>query len=166
MKHCILSLLLITCTITLFAQQDSAAPYHRFQGLPPLLLVQVDSSQLTKENIRKNHPFMIMYFSPSCEHCQHQIDDMMKRMKDLRKYEIVMVTYQPMDEMRDFYRNYHIASYPNIKVGRDTKFLLPPFYGIRNLPYMALYDKKGHVITTFEGNVKIDKLLSAFDGKK
>jgi hypothetical protein len=48
-------------------------------------------------------------------------------------------------------------------LGRDTKFFLPPFFKIQNLPFQALYDKSGKLITTFEGNVKIDKLLAAFN---
>jgi hypothetical protein len=83
----------------------------------------------------------------------------------LKKIQIVMATYQPFDEMADFYTKEHLASYPNIKLGRDTKFALVPFYRMRNLPYQALYDKNGKLITTFEGNVKIEKMLEAFNGK-
>jgi hypothetical protein len=50
-------------------------------------------------------------------------------------------------------------------MGRDEKFALPPFYRIRNLPYLALYDKKGKLITTFEGNQKADIILDAFKEK-
>jgi len=35
------------------------------------------------------------------------------------------------------------------KIGRDEKFFLAPFYKIRNLPYLALYDKKGNLIKLF-----------------
>ncbi|HEY1202072.1 MAG TPA: hypothetical protein VGE79_13865, partial [Niastella sp.] len=88
-----------------------------------------------------------------------------KRMKDLKKYQIVMVTYQPFEEMVSFYKEQKIASYSNIKMGRDTKFFLPTFYKIQSLPFQALYDKNGDLVTTFEGNVKIDNLLAAFNGK-
>jgi primosomal protein N' len=87
---------------------------------------------------------------------------MEKRMKDLKKYQIIMVTYQPFEEMVSFYKVHKIEDYPNIKMGRDSKFFLPPFFKIQSLPFQALYDKGGDLITTFEGNVKIDKLLDAF----
>ena len=32
-----------------------------------------------------------------------------------------------------------------------------------NLPYLALYDKKGQLITTFEGTQKADTILDAFE---
>jgi thioredoxin-related protein len=142
---------------------DSPA-YKRFPTVPPFTILQADSTNLTKDNL-KHQPTIIMYFSPDCDHCKHQWADMERRMKDLKKYQIIMITYQPFEEMVAFYKSQKIASYPNIKMGRDTKFFLPPFYKIQSLPYQALYDKNGELVTTFEGNVKIDKLLAAF-GKK
>jgi thioredoxin-related protein len=163
-KYWIFIILLSVSAKGVSAQVDSPA-YKRFPTIPPLNLKQVDSTMLTKDKLKKHQATMIMYFSPSCEHCQHQMEDMEKHMKELKKIQIVMVTYQPFDEMVNFYRNYKIASYPNIKMGRDEKFVLPPFYHIQSLPFMALYDKKGSFITTFEGNVKIEKLLQAFSKK-
>jgi hypothetical protein len=34
------------------------------------------------------------------------------------------------------------------------------------MPYLALYDKKGKLIRTFEGAVGVDKILSSFAGSK
>ncbi|THU40743.1 redoxin domain-containing protein [Niastella caeni] len=143
---------------------DSPA-YKRFPTVPPFTILQVDSTTFSKEKL-KHQPTLIMYFSPDCDHCKHQWADMQKRMNDLKKYQIVMVTYQPFEEMVDFYKKQKIADYPNIKLGRDTRFFLPPFFKIQNLPYQALYDKSGNLITTFEGNVKIDKMLTAFEKAK
>ena len=164
MKNWILLFVLAISVKGTMAQSDTPA-YKRFPTIPPISLIQIDSTMLTKENLKKHQATMIMYFSPSCEHCQHQMDDMVKHMDQLKKIQIVMVTYQPFEEMVEFYKNYNIASYPNIKLGRDAKFVLPPFYHIQSLPFMALYDKKGSFITTFEGNVKIDKLMAAFSKK-
>lgn len=143
---------------------DSPA-YKRFPTVPPFNILQADSTTLTKDKL-KHQATLIMYFSPDCEHCKHQWADMEKRMKELKKYQIVMVTYQPYEEMVGFYKEHKIADYPNIKMGRDTKFFLPPFFKIQSLPFQALYDKHGELITTFEGNVKIDKLLAAFTNKE
>ena len=150
--------------ISVSAQSDTPA-YKRFPTIPPLQLLTVDSSSFTKDNLKKHQPLIIMYFSPSCDHCKHQWEDMTKNWNDLKKYQILMVTYQPFEEMLDFYKNEHIVQYANVQLARDTKFVLPPFYRIQSLPYMALYDKKGNLITTFEGNVKIDKLVKAFNSK-
>lgn len=162
-----LFLLILLLTVKLASSQvlppDSPA-YKRFPSVPPFTILQADSTNLSKEHL-KHQPTIIMYFSPDCDHCRHQWTDMEKRMKDLKKYQIVMITYQPFEEMVAFYKKEKIASYSNIKMGRDTKFFLPPFYKIQSLPFQALYDKNGELVTTFEGNVKIDKMLGAFKGK-
>lgn len=163
-----LLLFVLAITVKLASAQtlppDSPA-YKRFPTVPPFTILQADSTTLSKEKLAKHQPTIIMYFSPDCDHCKHQWADMRKRMKDLSKYQIVMITYQPFEEMVSFYKEQKIASYPNIKMGRDTKFFLPPFYKIQSLPFQALYDKKGELVTTFEGNVKIDKMLAAFNRK-
>jgi thioredoxin-related protein len=152
-------------SLSLSAQKDSLPPFKRNPVVPAFTLLQPDSSLLTRENITKNEASVIMYFSPLCEHCQHQMEDMLKRMEDLRQVQIIMATYQPMNELTDFIAKYELSKYPNIKLGRDTKYMLQPFYKIGGLPYLALYDKNGSLITHFEGNVSVDKLLAAFKEK-
>jgi thiol-disulfide isomerase/thioredoxin len=164
----------LTCNI-LFAQQQqqpasdpsqNEAPYKKFPTVPPFHLLKVDSSTyLTKDDIKKHHPTLVMFFSPDCDHCKHQTESMLSNYKKFRNVEIVMATYQPFGEMKEFNTKFQLAKYPNIKIGRDEKFFLAPFYRIRNLPYLALYDKDGNLITTFEGTTDIDKLTKAFNIK-
>jgi thioredoxin-related protein len=160
-----LLLLILAFTVKLASAQTlppDSPSYKRFPSIPPFTILQTDSTNLTKENLKHHQPTLIMYFSPDCDHCKHQWAEMEKQMKELKKYQIVMVTYQPFNEMVDFYNEHKIAGYPNVKMGRDTKFFLPPFFKIKSLPFQALYDKKGELITTFEGNVDVSKVLAAF----
>jgi thioredoxin-related protein len=162
-KHLLNCILFLVMASGVAAQADSLKPpYLRFPTIPPFTLLKVDSSKLTREDLSKNKKTLIMYFSPDCDHCKHQTDSMLARIKMFQDIQIVMATYQPLDEMRKFYKDYKIAKYQNIKVGRDTQFFFPPFFKIVNLPYMILYDQKGKLITTFEGSTPIGKLADAF----
>jgi thioredoxin-related protein len=150
-----------------YSQTDSISPaYLRFPTVPPFEILQVDSvTMFSKSDLKKNQQVMLMYFSPDCEHCQHQTEDILHDIHSFKKIQIVMATYQPFESMKSFYEKYELAKY-NIHVGRDTKFILPPFYRIKSLPFIALYDKKGNLITTFEGNQKVNKILKAFGKEK
>ncbi|HVK49265.1 MAG TPA: thioredoxin domain-containing protein [Pseudobacter sp.] len=161
MKKWVLFLSTVLMVHLAMAQTPSnEPPYKRFPTVPPLQLEMMDSSSFTKANVKKQ-PLIIMFFSPTCDHCQHQIQEMTESMDKFGNTQIILATYQPADEVKKFYDQYQLAKYPNIKIGRDTKYLLPPFYNIRSLPYLALYNKKGDLITTYEGNVKVSKLLQA-----
>jgi hypothetical protein len=155
-------LTLIAVNLTTVGQTDTTPPYKRITGWPPLVLTQLNKQQLTSKDL-KNQATIIMYFSPECDHCKHQTTEMINRIKDLSKYQIILATYQPEEQMAGFQTYYQLQKYPNIRMGRDTKFLLPPFYKIKNLPYLALYNKKGELIKTFDGNVKVDTLLKSFN---
>jgi len=178
MKKAFLAIAILVYSSVLFAQQPATAnttatdqanaepPFKRFPTLPPFRLLKLDSSTyLTKEDVKKNHRTIIMYFSPDCDHCKHQTESILADFKKFKDIEIIMATYQPFEELKEFNEHYRMAEHPNIKMGRDEKFFLPPFYKIRNLPYLALYDKKGNLVTTFEGTQKIDTILAAFDKK-
>jgi thiol-disulfide isomerase/thioredoxin len=146
------------------ATDSMQPPYLRFPNLPPFSLLKVDSSgYLTKDDLKKNHLTLLMYFSPECEHCKHQTEDLLASMAQFKDVEIVMATLLPFQEMKEFYNYYRIADHPNIKMGRDEKAVLPGFYKMRSLPYLALYDKKGKLITTFEGNQKATTIINAFN---
>jgi thioredoxin-related protein len=162
MKGLMFVLLVLTSTMGFAQQPERPEPaYKKNPVLPPLEILQPDSSILTNANLKKQET-LIMYFSPDCEHCIKQMNEMIKRMKDLKKLQIIMVTYQPMDLLVDFIKTYNLKKYSNIKAGRDTKFLLPGFFQMKSLPYFALYDKEGKLITTFESNTKVDTILKAF----
>jgi thioredoxin-related protein len=153
----------VVCT----AQKDSMeAPFRKFPMIPPFDLLKTDSvTHLTKANINTQHKTLIMFFSPECNHCQHQTEDMLAAIDSLKDIQIIMATYQPFEEMIGFNQKYNIEKYSNIKLGRDTKYFLPPYYRMKSLPYLALYNSKGDLITSFEGNQTITKLLAAFDSK-
>jgi thioredoxin-related protein len=163
-KKWMLTLLFIAGSLLTMAQAPDTPAFKKNPVVPSLYLLQADSTTFTQVDM-KHQPTLIMYFSPTCDHCQHQWEDMVKHKEALQHIQIIMATYQPFDEMKDFYKKENIASYPNIKMGRDEKFGLPGFFRMRSLPFQALYDRDGKLITTFEGNVKVEKLLEAFNGK-
>ncbi|HLA60557.1 MAG TPA: hypothetical protein VK622_17405 [Puia sp.] len=142
-------------------------PYLKNPGIPPFRLLEVDSLHyLTKDDLKKNHKVLVIFFSPECEHCKHQMRDILADANKFKDIEIVMATFQPFDEMKSFYTYFRLADHSNILMGRDDKYMLPPYYRMQSLPCLALYDKKGQFITKFEGNQKVDTLLLAFQGKE
>ena len=83
-------------------------------------------------------------------------------MDELKNVQIVMTTMMPFNMMKSFYEKYALGKFGNVTVGRDFQYLLPSFYQIRFMPYLAMYDKKGNLLTTFEGTMKIEDLVNVF----
>ncbi len=160
MKQIILSCLVAFISASAFSQSDSTEPvYLRYPTIPEFTISKVtDSTDFTRNNLKKHEPVVFMIFSPECEHCQHETEKIIANIDQFRKKDIqlVMVTYLPYNEMVDFYKKYKIADYPAITMGRDGKFFFPVFFKVRNLPSFYIYDKKGKFVKQFEGSVNTD----------
>ncbi len=168
MKNILLFSLFTLFVFSSFAQTDSAKipPYKRFPTLPPVQILLSDSSTMyTKAQIPNGKPVLIMIFSPDCSHCQHETEELVAHMDELKNVQIVMITFHPLWMMNDFISNYGLAKYPNIVVGKDINYITPGFYGISNIPYLAMYDKKGNLIEGFEGSLPIPKVVEILKGK-
>jgi thiol-disulfide isomerase/thioredoxin len=169
MKH-----ILFACAYTFLffvanAQGDSSKlpPYKRFPELPPIQILLSDSSTLyTKAQIQKNKPVLVMIFSPDCSHCQHETEEIIAHMDEMKDMQIIMITYHPVHMMKDFVSNYGLAKYANIVVGKDVYYITTGFFDIHNIPYLAMYDKRGKLIECFEGSLPIPEVIKILKNGK
>ena len=164
MKDWMLILLLLFISVSSVAQVDSTTlPYKKFPTLPPIQILLGDSTtKFTKENLPAKKPVLIMLFSPECSHCQQEAEELTARKDELKNIQVVMITFHPLWEMNEFVKKYKLNELKNVVVGKDIYLVLPSFYGIHNLPFHALYDKKGNLLEVFEGAVEISKMLQSF----
>ena len=167
MKQLLFLFLLLSAT-SVFAQKTTVLPaYKRFPTLPALQLVLSDSTtKYTLADVPKKKPVLLMIFSPECEHCQHKAEQLVASKDSLKDIHIIMATTLPVYKMKAFGEKYGLDKMENVVVGRDYYYLLPGFYDIHLLPFTALYNRKGKLIETFEGNVALERILQVFEENK
>lgn len=154
--------MLLCLTFAAQGQRDSL-PYLRFPTVPPFQLLAADSTTVfTKNDLKPGQPVLLMYFSPECDHCQKQMEFILSAIDSLKNVELVLATYQPFEQMKTFINKYNLTAYPNIHTGRDIKYILAPFYNIHKLPFLALYNAGGQLITTFQAGATGETLVKSF----
>lgn len=165
MKNLFVVILLQFIVTSAFCQVDSLQPpFKRFPTLPPIQLLLSDSTtKYTKADIPKKKPVLLMLFSPDCSHCQHTAEELVKFKNETKDFHIVMATLSPLWQMNDFAEKYNLSELENVTVGKDIYFFMPSFYSIKNLPFMAFYNKKGNLMSVFEGAMSIEKVIKLFD---
>jgi thioredoxin-related protein len=148
-----------------FAQQDtSIPPFKRYPSVPGLQLLTTDSTAYTNDSIPKNKPVMLMLFSPDCDHCQHEAEQIAANKDSFTNTHIILVSTFPIHRLKEFAEKYRLTSMNNVVMTKDPFYLLISFYAVRNLPYLALYNKKGALIETFAGSVGIEKIIATLKG--
>ncbi|GGB80155.1 TlpA family protein disulfide reductase [Dyadobacter sediminis] len=119
--------------------------------IAPFQIRLTNGQQFTSSQLAAG-PVVLIYFSPDCEHCQNFTKDMIKNFNVFTNKQVVMVTFQAMDMLKPFVSQYNLGSYSNVKVGTEgTSYAVQRYYQIRSFPYIAIYDKSGKLVKTFEG---------------
>ena len=140
--------------------QQPQLPYMSDQTLPSFNIMEVDSTTIFNTGkLPSGKPIVLMYFSPDCEHCQHETEEILKNMDSLRQVHFVMLTALPFDKMRNFWVYYKLGNYKNITVGRDYEFFFSRHYGSQYVPYLAIYDRNKKLVKVFDGGTKVSTLI-------
>jgi thioredoxin-related protein len=161
MKSLLLFLIFISITASASASTDSIPVHLKGLKIPDFKLLLVDSvTNFYTENLDPEKNTLIMMFSPDCDHCQHQTEDIIKNIEAFSNTQIVMNTVLPFSQMKQFYETYQLQRFKNIIMGRDVLFFFSPYFRARFTPYLALYNKKGELLYTNDGQVKIETLIA------
>lgn len=163
MKYRIFIVIYLLATTLCSAQNNEIPLYKKNPTIPPIRLLLPDSATVfTDKNLKKNKPVYIILFSPDCDHCQKQTEEIIDSIDRLKNIQIIMATTISFSKMKEFYNHYQLHRFENIKVGWDEYLLLPTVYRIKYFPFVALYDKKGNLITGIEGALPLNKALQYF----
>jgi thioredoxin-related protein len=137
---------------------------QNIDNIPPFKILKQDSTWFTPANLKKNKAVVIIYFSPDCSHCQHLMYEMKPKMKEFGDAQIVMVTFMEYDMLKmvkDFYKTFDLAKYPNITVGTEGHtYIVQRYYEVATTPYIAVYDKKGKLVKAYSKAPTVDELIA------
>lgn len=162
MKNVFVLFLLILATTTVSAGSpiDSIPAHLKNLRLPDFKLLLPDSStNFYTENLKPNRYTILISFSPECEHCKQQTQEITEQISRFKNAQIVMSTTLPFGMMKDFHKAYKIASFKNITMGRDVLYFFPKYFRNHYLPLIAVYNKKGELIHYADGGMPTAELI-------
>jgi thioredoxin-related protein len=163
MKKNILLLVFSLISIFVFSQVNPEPPYKRFPTHPPLKLLLTDSATIfTDKELKKEKPLFFILFSPDCDHCQKETEELINMIDSFKNIQIVMATTLSFEKMKWFYNQYQLNRFANITVGHDIDRILPTYYRISSMPFLAFYNKKGKLIEGIQGALPLHKVLEYF----
>ena len=116
--------------------------------------------------MQKNKPTVVIYFSPTCHHCQTQVQDITSNMKTFKDARFLLVTSYGEQDTRPFLDEYAIEKFPNIRFGYDTSYAMRRFFLLESMPGIFIYDKQGKFKRDFDTNVRPQTLYAAIFDKE
>lgn len=127
---------IFSCCISFFAIAQTS------KKIAPFSIKQVNHKTYTYKQLKQNTPTVLVYFSPTCDHCKAFLKQLLKQ-KGLASKQIVLVTYLPVEELKPFVDEFKLNHYSNIKTGTEGySFTVRKYYDVQRFPFIAAYDKQ------------------------
>ena len=129
--------------------------------LPPFRMMQANGKIFKAEDLPIEKPIILIYFSPECGHCDKLMKEFVKQTEGLKKASIAMITYLPVEKVLEFEKTHALKKYSNIYAGTEgNSFFLRNYYKLTEMPFAALYSKKGDFIKSYYKDIDLKDLSS------
>lgn len=130
------------------------------QTLPDFKMKLTDGSTFSTKNVSHKKPVLVIYFAPDCEHCRALMDQLLPQMNTFKNTQILMVTFESLDDIAWFENHYQTKKYPNIKVGMEVPvFFLKNYYHLEHTPFTALFNKNGKLMVSYKEYTPVSDLI-------
>ena len=130
------------------------------QTLPDFKIKMTDGKIFSASDVSHKKPLVIIYFAPDCEHCQVLMKQLFQKINAFKNTEIVMVTFESLNDIAGFEKQYQTSKYPNIKVGVEVPvFFFKNHYQLEHTPFTALFNKNGKLMVSYKDYTPVDELI-------
>ncbi len=130
------------------------------QKLPDFKMKLTDGSTFSTSQVSHTKPLLVIYFAPDCEHCRALMNELLPQMNAFKNTEILMATFESLDDVAWFENHYHTKNYPNVKVGVEVPvFFLKNYYKLEHTPFTALFNKKGKLMVSYKEYTPVSELI-------
>lgn len=139
--------------------------YHStgFEGkpIPQFNFRLTDSTTIqTNNDIPLGHPFVIIFFNPSCPLCQAETKDLLKHISSFQNTKVYLLSSFPIKDLRNYSNLFSLKSYPNITICQDDHVSFAQYYKIDGVPYTAIFDSEKKLKRALIGSLKATKIKS------
>jgi thiol-disulfide isomerase/thioredoxin len=135
--------------------------HEKGNSIPSFSLLLLDSTtHLNTSQIKDGAPIVLVYFSPDCEHCQHETESILHAMDSLKDVKFYFITNDDFSRLKVFDKYYKIYKYKNITLCYDYSFSFIRLFKNVAPPYTVLYDEDRQLRAVFNNQVKAEDLIS------
>lgn len=128
--------------------------------VPPFQMVLANGKIFKAENLPFGKPIIIIYFSPECNDCQILTEEILRRKSSLQKASIVMITFLPVQYIKQFILKYHLDDSSFLFIGTEgDTFFVKDYYRIEDFPYIVIYDQFGNLNKVYKKYEKDETLV-------
>lgn len=126
--------------------------------LPDFKFLTIHGKRFGKDNLVKNLPSILIYFSPGCHYCMSEVDNIIANIDSFNNTNIMLVSAQPLNILVEFYNAYGLKEYPQIKLLYTDRRDFISAFGDAVVPATFIYDEKDRLLMNYKGETCMEAI--------
>lgn len=148
------------------AVSDTTHTNKKYTAIPSVKLVKTDGTNVIFRNLlHKTKPTVVLLFSPECDHCQQQTQEIVSHINELNNINFILVSNKPVAMLKEFAKKYGTNKCKNILMAQDAGNQLSRYYDVGGYPSMLVLNKSGVLVDRYITSI-VNKSAILFSVKK
>ena len=136
------------------------APRTEHKAPPQLPNMPLTTTEGTQVNVQTlDGKVVLVLFQPDCDHCQREAEAIREHLNAFADYKIYFITYAPMEDIRQFARDYQLEKRDNIVFALSEVQPILDNFGSIPTPSLYIYSGQKQLVEAFEGETPIKDIL-------
>lgn len=131
---------------------------ERIARLPDFCFLTIDRDTLNSSDIEYG-PLLIIHFNTECEHCEYEIESIIKSELPYMDCRVLLITDSPIDSIKEFYNTYKLDRYLSFSVLVDTSFMFGEIFGSYSYPLNYIYNRNLELVKILKGEYKTETII-------
>jgi len=136
---------------------------ERIKTIPKFSFKKLNGEAFTQKELNTTLPKLFIYFNSECEFCQGEAEQIQKNITQLQPIQIVMVSHESSEGIKNFAEKYHLINQKNILFLEDSTLLFSELFNAKSIPFLVLYSKNNQLIQKFKGATKIENVIKLLE---
>jgi peroxiredoxin len=138
---------------------------ERTAQLPSFQFERLDGTPITSKFFQ-NKPVWLLHFDSGCEFCQIQLSEIQQHSDQLSHIKVLLISSENAAVLKSFSQKQGFDKLPNITIVRDSTHVCTKLLGMVSTPSSLLYAADGRLVKRYNGVVKIEAVVKAFDNEQ
>ena len=133
---------------------------EKLKTIPDFSFRTLENQPFTQDDLQKDTATAFIYFNSGCDYCQHEAKSIKKHIKEFTNTQLIFVSDESIDQIRDFAKQYKLYTYDHITFLSDPRDDFTTRFDATSVPFILIYDKKQRLVKKHKGQLKAEKLLA------
>jgi peroxiredoxin len=151
----------------LYAAFDSSAQTPA-QTIPEFTFYKLDKTPFTNKNVESGKQVLFIFFDVTCDHCQHTVSTLSKRISECEKISIYLISLEDKTAITNFFNLYgkNLPAQKNVTILQDSKNLFITQFSPRKYPSVFLYSTQKKLLLYDDEDQYLEKFFKLISPSK